>query len=112
MYTRRICSIFTSVAITEVQIGEMSKLGSLIGWSSRDMWEDSLYFLYVVLGSICKTFASFQHILRHFSYACWANSDFSSRSCVSLYLCSLMCISIYIQQLIQTILIKIILKRG
>jgi hypothetical protein len=25
-----------------------------------------------------------------FSYACWANFDFSSRPCVRLYLCSLM----------------------
>jgi hypothetical protein len=35
----------------------------LIGWSSRDMWVDSLYFLYVVFGSIDKNFPSFQHIL-------------------------------------------------
>jgi hypothetical protein len=44
-------------------MGEMSKLGWLIGWSSKDMWADPFYFLYVVLGSICKTLASFQHIL-------------------------------------------------
>jgi hypothetical protein len=41
-------------------MGEMSKLGLLIGWSSRDMWADSLYSLYVVFGSTCKTFAYFQ----------------------------------------------------
>jgi hypothetical protein len=46
-----------------VQMGEMSKLGSLIGWSVRDMWADSIYFLYVAFGSICKTFASFQRTL-------------------------------------------------
>jgi hypothetical protein len=58
-----VCSFFTSAVITEVQIGEMSKLGSLIAWSCRNRWADSLNFLYVVSGSICKTFASFQHIL-------------------------------------------------
>jgi hypothetical protein len=35
-------------------MGEMSKLGCLIGWSIRDMWADSLYFLYVMFGSICR----------------------------------------------------------
>jgi hypothetical protein len=33
----------------------------VIGWSVRDVWADSLYFLYVVFGSICKTISSFQH---------------------------------------------------
>jgi hypothetical protein len=33
------------------------------GWSSRDTWANSSYFLYVVLGSIYKTFSSLQHIL-------------------------------------------------
>jgi hypothetical protein len=32
-------------------MGEMSRLGCLTGWSSRDMWADSLCFLYVVLDS-------------------------------------------------------------
>jgi hypothetical protein len=41
----------------------MSQLGWLIGWYVRDMWADLLYFLYVVFGSVCKTFASFQHIV-------------------------------------------------
>jgi hypothetical protein len=76
IYTGRSCSFLTSTAITEVQMGEMSKLGWLIRWSTRDMWADSLYFLYVVFGSICKTFASFQHILWLSTYACWANYDF------------------------------------
>jgi hypothetical protein len=80
-----VCSV-----ITAVQMGEMSKLGCLIGWSIRDMWADSLYFLFVMFGSIYKTFASFQHILWPSSYARWANFEFSSRSCVRLYLCSLM----------------------
>jgi hypothetical protein len=41
--------------MTGVQMGEISTLGWLIGCSSRDMWADSLYFLYIVLGSICRT---------------------------------------------------------
>jgi hypothetical protein len=40
----------------------------LLGWSGRDICADSLYFLYVVLDSICCTFASFQHILWPSSY--------------------------------------------
>jgi hypothetical protein len=36
---------------------------------------DSLYFLHVVFGSVCKNFASFQHILWPSSYACWAHFD-------------------------------------
>jgi hypothetical protein len=90
VYTRQSCSFLTSVVITGVQMREMSKLGWLIRWSSRDMWVDSLYFLYVVFGSICKTFASFQDILWPFLYACWADFDFSSKPHVRLYLCSLM----------------------
>jgi hypothetical protein len=54
------------------------KLGWLIGWSTGDMWADSLYFLYVLFGSICKTFSSFQHILWPTTYARWANFDLSS----------------------------------
>jgi hypothetical protein len=60
-------------------MGEMSKQGWLIGWSSRDIWADSLYFLYVAFGSICngfldkdKTMDNVQehsnHILNHFMH--------------------------------------------
>jgi hypothetical protein len=62
-YTWWSCSFFISAVITGVQMGEMPKLGWLIGWSSWDMGADSLYFLYAMLGSICKTLALFQHIL-------------------------------------------------
>jgi hypothetical protein len=48
------------------------------------MWAASLNFLYVVLGSVCSTFASFQRILWPSSYACWDNFDFSSKPCVKL----------------------------
>jgi hypothetical protein len=68
-YTWQSCNFFTSAVIMGVQMGEMSKLGWLIGWSSRDMWADSLYFLYMVLGSLCKTFASFQHIVVYLRHA-------------------------------------------
>jgi hypothetical protein len=47
-------------------------------------------FLYVVLGSICKTFASFQHILWPSSYVWLINFHFSYKRHVKLYLCSLM----------------------
>jgi hypothetical protein len=50
IYTGGSCSVFTSAVITEVQMGKMSKLDWLIGWSSRDMWADSLYFLCVLFG--------------------------------------------------------------
>jgi hypothetical protein len=33
------------------------------------MWADLMYLLYVVFGSICKTFASLGHILWPSSYA-------------------------------------------
>jgi hypothetical protein len=72
--------VFYVCSDDRVQTGEMSKLGWLIGWSIRDIWADSLYFLHMVFGSICKTFVSFQHILRTSSYACWANFDFSGNS--------------------------------
>jgi hypothetical protein len=47
---------------------EMSKLGSPIGWSTRDMWADSLCFLYVAwnddikmyLGSLTKLHSNYK----------------------------------------------------
>jgi hypothetical protein len=42
-----ILDFFTSAVITGVQMGEMSKP---IVWTIREMWEDSLYFLHVVIG--------------------------------------------------------------
>jgi hypothetical protein len=56
-------------------MGEMSRLGCLTECSSRDMWADSLYFLYVVLDSICKTISYFQHILWLSLYVCYVNFD-------------------------------------
>jgi hypothetical protein len=40
-YTWRSCSLLTSAVIAGVQMGEMSKLVWLIGWSSRDMLADA-----------------------------------------------------------------------
>jgi hypothetical protein len=85
-----VCSLLTSVAVIGVQMGETSKLAWLIGWSARTMWAASLHFLYVLFGSVCRTFASFQHILWSSSYACWTNFHFSSKPQVRLHLCSLM----------------------
>jgi hypothetical protein len=62
IYTGWSSSSFTSAVIMGVHMGQMSKLGWLIGWSIRDMWADPLYFLQVVFGSICKTLTLFQHI--------------------------------------------------
>jgi hypothetical protein len=45
IYTGWSCSFLTSAAIMGVQVREMSELGWLIGWATRDMWEDPLYFL-------------------------------------------------------------------
>jgi hypothetical protein len=45
MYTGQGCSFLTSDVIMGAQMGEMSKLGWLIRWSTGDMWVDSLYFL-------------------------------------------------------------------
>jgi hypothetical protein len=50
----------------------------------------SLYFLYVVSGSICKNFASFQRILWPSSYTCWIHFDFSTEPFARFYLCSSM----------------------
>jgi hypothetical protein len=49
--------------------------------TTRDLWAGSLYFLYMILGLICSTLASFQHILYPSLYTCWANFDFSNRLC-------------------------------
>jgi hypothetical protein len=48
-----------SAAIMGVQMGGMSKLGWLIGWFTRDMWSDSLYFHSSQLGY-------FFHLVSHY----------------------------------------------
>lgn len=54
------------------------------------MWVASLHFLYVVFGSICRTFASFHFVV----FFIWANFEFSSKPWVKFYIyiciCSIM----------------------
>jgi hypothetical protein len=78
----------TSLLMRGIQIGEMSKLGWLIGLTKHAIWADSLYFLYLLLLSISKTLASPHPTLWPSSYACCANFDFSRRPCWRLCLCS------------------------
>jgi hypothetical protein len=54
IYAGRNCGFLTSAVITRVQMGEMSKLGCLIGCSTRGMRVNSLYFLWVVFGSLAR----------------------------------------------------------
>jgi hypothetical protein len=53
----------TSLLTRGIQIGEMSKLGWLIGLVKHTKWADSLYFLYLLLISISKILASSHSIL-------------------------------------------------
>jgi membrane protein CcdC involved in cytochrome C biogenesis len=52
--------LVTSLLIRGVQMGEMSKLGWLIGFVMHAIWADSFYFLYLRLLSISKILASSQ----------------------------------------------------
>jgi hypothetical protein len=70
------CYLLTSSLIRVVHIGDISKLGWLIGSFAAAMWAASLYFLHIILASTCRTVASFQQT-RCPSYACWANLDLS-----------------------------------
>jgi hypothetical protein len=53
-----LCEIEISLLMRGIQIGEMSKLGWLIGLVKHAIWTDFLYFLYLLLLSITKTLAS------------------------------------------------------
>jgi hypothetical protein len=44
----------TSLLVRGIQLGEMSKLGWLIGLVKHAVWADSLYFLCLLLLSISK----------------------------------------------------------
>jgi hypothetical protein len=67
-----------------VQLGEMSRQGWLINYL-LDVWANSSYFLYVVFGSICKAFASFQHILWPSLYAYFAIWFFKQTLCQVIF---------------------------
>jgi hypothetical protein len=86
------CSFVTSLLMMGLQLLHISKLGWLIGLTSRDMWANSSHFLYIMLGSIYSrhTLPSFQHILWPSSDTCWATFDLSNRPCLRMCLCSLM----------------------
>jgi hypothetical protein len=49
IYTEQGSSLFTSAAIMEVQMGEITEVGWLIRWSIRDMWVN--FFLFPACGA-------------------------------------------------------------
>jgi hypothetical protein len=51
------CELLTLLLIRGIQMGEMSKLGWLIGLVKHAIWADSFYFLYLLL-SVSKILAS------------------------------------------------------
>jgi hypothetical protein len=51
------CELVTSLLIRGIQMGEISKVGWLIGLVKHAMWAYSLYFLYLLLLSISKILA-------------------------------------------------------
>jgi hypothetical protein len=57
------CDLLTSLLMRGIQMGEMSKLGWLIGLVKHAICADSLYFLYLLLLSISKILASSQPTL-------------------------------------------------
>jgi hypothetical protein len=54
------CELLTSMLIRGIQMGEMSRLGLLIGLVKHAIQADSLYSLYLLLLSISKILASSQ----------------------------------------------------
>jgi hypothetical protein len=51
-HTDLLCELETSLLMREIQMGEMFKLGWLIGLVNHAIWANSLYFLYLLLLSI------------------------------------------------------------
>jgi hypothetical protein len=49
-----LCELVTSLLTREIQMGEMSKLGCLIGLVKHPIWANALYFPYLLLLSISK----------------------------------------------------------
>jgi hypothetical protein len=56
-YTDFHFDLLASWLIRGIHMGEISKLGWLMGLIKQVMWADSLYFLYLLLLSISKTLA-------------------------------------------------------
>jgi hypothetical protein len=59
-HTDLLCELETSLLTRGIHMGEMSKLGWLIGLVKHAIWAFSLYFLYLLLLSISKILASSQ----------------------------------------------------
>jgi hypothetical protein len=62
-HTDLLCELVTSLLIRGIQMGEMSRLGWLIGLIKRAIWANSLYILYLLLLSVPKILASPQPTL-------------------------------------------------
>jgi hypothetical protein len=62
-HTDHLRELETSMLMRGVQIGEMSKLGWLIGLVKHAIWADSLYFLYLLLLSVPKNLIIYVEIL-------------------------------------------------
>jgi hypothetical protein len=58
-----LCELVTSLVTRGIQMGEMSKMGWLIGLVKHAIWADALYFLYLLLLSISRILPSFQPTL-------------------------------------------------
>jgi hypothetical protein len=61
-HTDLLGELLTSLLIRGIQMGEMSKLGWMIGLAKHAIWTDSLYFLYLLF-SISKFLPSPQPTL-------------------------------------------------
>jgi hypothetical protein len=63
-HTDLFCKLETSLLMRRIQIGEMSKLGWMIGLVKHAIWADSFVFcIYLLLFSISKILASSQPTL-------------------------------------------------
>jgi hypothetical protein len=58
-----LCQLVTLLLIRGIRMGEMSKLGWLIGLVKHTVWANSFHFLYLLLLSISKILASSQPTL-------------------------------------------------
>jgi hypothetical protein len=57
-----LCQFKTSLLIKGIEVGQMSKLGWLIGLVMHATWADSLYFLHLLLLSVPKILSASQPI--------------------------------------------------
>jgi hypothetical protein len=90
------CELVTSLLMTAIQIGEISKLVWITGLFKQITWADSLYFLSLVLFSVSTILTSSQSTLCPSSNVCWTNFDVSQRPFFRLRLCSPMRTAIWL----------------